>query len=458
MIVAALFLAQITIAEYTARRAALAASMPDGVMLVVGAPEPDEDYMSFQQTPSFLYLTGVNEPDAALIMVKHGPSLLFVEPKDPAQEVWSGERMGSERATRQTGLPARSRAELADVLDSLLTDSATLRVVAPAGEYPALASLAKTHPHVTVVDGVRLIEQLRGTKSAAELELLARAASITSDGERAGFAVVAPGVNEYEVQARIEYTFRSEGADRPSFASTVGSGPNTTVLHYNRDERVMRSGELVVMDVGASYHGYAGDVTRTVPVSGHYSGDQRAIYQIVRDAQAAAERQATLGALARRMSDSATAVLAAGLARLGLIESDTATYDCGDNRHCAQYALYYMHGLGHGIGLEVHDPEHFYFTGSIAAGSAFTIEPGLYVRQQLPAIVPDTPRNQAMLARIGPAIARYANTGVRIEDDYIATSAGVRRISSAPREAAEIEAIMGRSRSRGESQPGRVSP
>jgi Xaa-Pro aminopeptidase len=220
------------------------------------------------------------------------------------------------------------------------------------------------------------------------------------------------------------------------------------VLHYNIDNRVMRSGELVVMDVGASYHGYAGDVTRTVPVDGHYTEAQRAVYGIVRDAQAAAERQATLGAPARRMSDSATAVLAAGLARLGLIEADTATYECGSDRRCAQWSLYYMHLLGHGIGLEVHDPEQFYFTGRIEAGSAFTIEPGLYVRQQLGAIVPDTPRNRAMLAKIGPAIARYANIGVRIEDDYIATSAGVRRISNAPREVDEIEAMMRRFRDR----------
>jgi Xaa-Pro aminopeptidase len=146
------------------------------------------------------------------------------------------------------------------------------------------------------------------------------------------------------------------------------------------------------------------------------------------------------------MSDSATAVLAAGLARLGLIESADATYECDTDRLCAQYALYYMHGLGHGIGLEVHDPEQFYFTGRIAVGSAFTIEPGLYVRSNVIETVPDTPRNRAMIDKIRPAIKRYANIGVRIEDDYIATSAGVRRISDAPRETDEIEAIMKRPR------------
>lgn len=432
MILGVLLFAQITIGEYAARRGALADSLPtDGVLVVQGAPEPREDYQSFEQNPSFLYLTGVNEPDAALILTRHGPNILFVETKDPAQEVWSGERMGPAGATRKTGLPARLRTDLDDVLDSL---------------------------HLTLVEAKHALDQLRGKKSPAELELLTRAATITSDGERAALTVVAPGVGENQVQARIEYTFRDEGADRPSFASTVGSGPNATVLHYNADNRVMRDGDLVVMDVGAQYRGYAGDVTRTVPVNGHYSEAQRAIYSIVRDAQAAAERQAQLDAPARRMSDSATSVLAAGLARLGLIESDTATYECDENRFCAQWSLYYMHLLGHGIGLEVHDPEQFYYTGRIAVGSAFTIEPGLYVRMNLSSIIPDTPRNRAMLARIAPALARYANIGVRIEDDYIATPAGVRRISNAPREADEIEAIMRRRRSRVESRRARVSP
>jgi Xaa-Pro aminopeptidase len=445
VIIAIALLAQITIGEYATRRAALAATMPNDALLVLGAPEPAEDYLSFEQIPSFAYLTGVNEPDAALLLVKHGPGMLFVEPKDPAQEAWSGARVGAAGATRLTGLTARPRADLEDVLDSLVRDSTTLGVVAPAND---VAALVRAHPHATVVDATRLIDRLRGTKSAAELDLLARAAAITSDGERAALAVVAPGVNEYEVQARIEYTFRSEGADRPSFASTVGSGPNATILHYNVDNRAMQSGDLVVMDVGASYRGYAGDVTRTAPVNGRYTTEQRAIYQVVRDAQAAAERQATLDAPARRMSDSATAVLAAGLARLGLIESADATYECGTDRVCAQYALYYMHGLGHGIGLEVHDPEQFYFTGRVAVGSAFTIEPGLYVRASVAAIVPDTPRNRVMLGKIGAAVKKYANIGVRIEDDYVATSSGVRRISNAPREANEIEAIMRRPRPR----------
>jgi Xaa-Pro aminopeptidase len=198
----------------------------------------------------------------------------------------------------------------------------------------------------------------------------------------------------------------------------------------------------VVIDIGASYRGYAADVTRTYPVSGTFTPDQRAIYQIVRDAQSAAERQATVGAQAQLMSDSSTAVLAAGLAKLGLIESANATYDCGRNGQCPQYSLYYMHGLGHGIGLDVHDPDQYYFTGKIAVGSAFTIEPGIYVRANVLETLSDTPKNRALSAKLRSAVDRFANIGVRIEDDYIVTGKGVEWISRAPREIAEVEALM----------------
>jgi Xaa-Pro aminopeptidase len=199
------------------------------------------------------------------------------------------------------------------------------------------------------------------------------------------------------------------------------------------------------MDIGASYKGYAADVTRSIPATGTYSTEQRAVYQVVRDAQAAAERQAKLGAPAHLMSDSATAVLAAGLTTLGLIESPGATYDCGfgsQTAQCPQYQLYYPHALGHGIGLEVHDPDQFYLSQIIAGGSAFTIEPGIYVRADLLDVLPPTPRNQTLAAKLRPAVQHYHDIGVRIEDDYIATPTGVEWISRAPREITEIEALM----------------
>jgi Xaa-Pro aminopeptidase len=204
------------------------------------------------------------------------------------------------------------------------------------------------------------------------------------------------------------------------------------------------------MDMAASFAGYAADITRTVPVNGRFSPAQRELYTLVLDAHKAAERQVRAGGQARAMSDSSNHVLAQGLARLGLIESPDATYDCGTPeraRQCPQLSLYYMHGLGHGIGLDVHDPDQYYVTGVIEVGSAFTIEPGVYVRSNLMDIIPDTPRNRAFKAKVAAAFATYAGMGVRIEDDYLVSGAGVERASSGvPREIGEIEREMARPR------------
>ncbi len=458
LLLPSLVAAQIAPAEHARRRERLAAEIGDGVVLALGAPEPTEDYLSFFQSSRFLDLTGVREPDAALVMVKRGNdvrTILFVERRDPATEVWSGRRMGPEGATRATGMPARASGELRPVLDSLLARGGTLWVVGDYDPRESERTMSRDEQYVRRLvernDDVRArsanmaVDRLRGTKSAAELDLIRKAAAITVEAHREAMRFAEPGVNEFELQGLIEFTFRRNGADRPGFATIVGSGPNSTTLHYNADDRFTRAGEVVVMDIGASYRGYSADVTRTIPVSGTFTPDQRAIYKIVRDAQAAAERQARPGAPAQRMMDSSTVVIAEGLARLGLIERPDATFDCvvnGERGECPQYTLYYMHGLGHGIGLDVHDPEQYYFTGTIAEGSAFTIEPGIYVRENLLDILPATARNRAMIQRIRPAVELFRNIGVRIEDDYIVTARGLEWISQAPREVDEIEALM----------------
>ena len=478
--------AQIAQSEYAARRAALAAAVGDGVTLALGAPEPAANYLAFFQSPRFLYLTGVREPDAALVVVKRGRDVattIFVQPRDPSREVWTGSRLGAAGTATLTGMRARNHAELRPFLDSLLAAGLPLRVVAdlneggeqPAAEANYVAALAGgavvagspttgTTPAGAPVRAKRgapadlsptaAVDRLRGRKSAAELELIRKAVAITVDAQRAAMTAVKRGMNEFELQALVEFTFRRNGADRPSFATIIGSGPNATTLHYNANDRFMQAGDMVVMDIGASYRGYAADVTRTVPVSGTFTAEQRAVYQLVRDAQASAERQAKLGATKGLLADSAAATIAAGLARLGLIESADATYDCavgepgGRTERCPQYRMFYMHGLGHGIGLDVHDPDQ-YDRSRIAPGSAFTIEPGVYVRENLLEILPDTPRNRTMIARIRSAVERYKNVAVRIEDDYIATESGVEWVSRAPRELAEVEALLAQPRKDG---------
>lgn len=447
---------QVSQRDYQSRRAGLAASLQDGVILAFGAGEPDQDYLAFFQNSRFEYLTGFREPGAVLVMVKRGVNvreMMFVMPRDPAREVWTGNRAGVEGVRLITGIDTRPVSALRPTLDSVLTGNPPLYVV---GDYSAqtptasgddlfIRELRARFPSVVVTPVNRTLDSQRRLKNPAELDLLRKAVLITVDAQREAMRAIRPAMNEFEIQALIEYTFRRNGADRPAFATIVGSGPNSTTLHYNANDRFMNDGDVVVMDVGASYRGYAADVTRTVPVNGTFSPAQRQIYQAVRDAQAAAERQAKLGAPARSMADSASASIAASLTRLGLIESAAATYDCVEDNvssTCPQHRLYYMHSLGHGIGLDVHDPWRAGPADILAPGQAFTIEPGIYVRGNTLDIIPDTPRNRQLKERIRGAVARYGNIGVRIEDDYLVTATGVEWISRAPRELTEIEALM----------------
>jgi Xaa-Pro aminopeptidase len=446
--------AQITSQEYEQRRAALASNLPDGVFVVRGGESPVQDYLSFFQTNGFLYLTGYREPDAALLLHKTGSDAkwtLFVQTKIPAQEVWSGRRYGPDSAARATGLTTKPIDEFEPTVDSLLRATPKLSYHADIAEGGDtlnnddrfLNELRRKHAGLEVTSANPIVTTMRSKKSAAEMDLIQRAAAISMEAHAEAARALEPGMNEFEIQALLEYTFRRYGADRPAYASIVGSGPNSTVLHYNRDDRYMKAGDLLLIDAAASFGGYAADVTRTFPVSGKFTPEQREIYQIVRDAQAAAEKAAKPGVQWRDVSRAASTVIAEGLARVGLIESPTAQYQCGTAdrpRQCSQASLYYMHGLGHGIGLAVHDPDQKDREG-IAVGSAYSIEPGIYVRQELLDIIPKA-GNEALLARIAPAVRKYANTGVRIEDNYIVTSDGVKWVSCVAREADEVEALM----------------
>jgi Xaa-Pro aminopeptidase len=258
--------------------------------------------------------------------------------------------------------------------------------------------------------------------------------------------------HEYEIAALIEYTFKRLGAERAAYGSIVGAGVNGTQLHYMKDTAAARPGDLVVIDAAAEYHGYAADITRTLPVSGTFTPAQRAIYQLVRDAQAAAERVAKPGASARAAEDSSFAVRARGLAALGVIDSVGAAIDPPWNvdcsavplpRPCTQAYFWMIHGISHGLGLAVHDPAQFYYgERTYQPGDAFTIEPGIYISTRALGALPDTPRNRAYAARVRSIVQKYENTGVRIEDDYVVTQSGIERISAgAPREIAEIEAL-----------------
>jgi Xaa-Pro aminopeptidase len=451
--------APIPAAEYARRRAALAEAMEDGVLLVLGSPEPAADYLPYAQRSDFRYLTGITEPHAALVMEKRAGRVeerLFVVDRDPARETWEGRRLGAEGARALTGIPAATSDRFLPDLEARLARHGTLYTVggrppAPAPrvvldpEQQLVVALMERHPELTVQDLSPAISRLRAFKSPTEIDLLTRAIHITVLAQREAMRAAAPGLNEFEIQSLIEYTFRRHGADGTGFSSIVGSGPNSTTLHYRDADRFMAAGEVLLIDIGASYRGYTGDITRTIPVDGTFGPRQREIYDIVLEANKAAEALVRPGAAWADLNATAERVIAHGLAELGLIDSPDATYRCESPRFgvvCPQYRLYYMHGLGHGIGLDVHDPDPLYF-GPLVPGSIFTIEPGIYVRGDALDHLPDTPDNRAMARRLRPVLERYVDIGVRVEDNYLVTDDGAERLSAgAPREIHEIEALM----------------
>ena len=455
--------AQVPAGEYAARRAALLAGVDSGVVLAYGAVEPVTHWPPFSQLPSFQYLTGHAEPNAALVLVKRAAgttATLFVPPRNARQELYVGARVGPAEAAARTGLAGRPIAELRPTLDSLLAGGLPLHVVSDVqtADFAAadtltrgaalVAALRRDRPGLRVqsLDGAVL--RLRARKSAAELALLRRATEISARAHAEAMRAAAPGCSEGEIQAVLEGTFRRLGAERPGYGSIVGSGPNALKLHWDVNDRTMQAGDLLLIDAAAALAHYSSDVTRTMPVSGRFTAEQRAVYDLVLAAQGAFVRQIRAGAPVAAASDSGRAVVAAGLARLGLIESPEARYDaaapCRDGV-CAQVGLFAWHGYGgHGIGLEVHDPAGYYFgERRFEPGDVFTVEPGIYVNPTVLDGLPDTPRNRAMRARLRPVMARYANVGVRIEDVYAVTERGVEWLSSGvPREADAVEALM----------------
>lgn len=457
--------AQITSAEYAARRDSLAARIGDGVVVAFGGRTPITDFGPFYQIPAFRYLTGYEHADAALVIVArrgNGSSTLYVHRSTPRRALYYGEEPDSATLLGAFGLSSRGVSELGAAMDSLASLGLPVYTLRDfeAADFAAqdsltrgaqfIRALAARHPGLEVRDAHPIVNELRARKSDAELALIRRATVISVEGHMELMRRAEPGMHEYDLQAIIEYAFRRGGAERPAYGSIVGSGPNASRLHYMKDRAPLNSGDVVVIDAAAEFGGYATDITRTLPVNGTYSREQRTLYQIVRDGQAAAERSSQPGMPIQAALDSSIDVRARGLAALGLIESATATFDppwpadcVRTPRGCQQVSLWAIHGITHGLGLEVHDPIQAYFGDrTFKKGDAFVIEPGIYVTTKQLEILPDTPKNSVFKAKVRTAVERYQNIGIRIEDVYLITDKGLEWISRAPREIDEIEAMF----------------
>jgi Xaa-Pro aminopeptidase len=294
-----------------------------------------------------------------------------------------------------------------------------------------VARLRDRYAGFQTIDAMPLLTDLRLVKTSYELELLRKAAAISVDAQLAGMRAAHPGAYEYEVKAAIEAVQRGRGAVSWAYPSIVGSGPNATILHYPEGDRQMQAGDLLLVDAACNYAYMSPDITRTYPVSGRFSAVQKDLYRIALQAQDEAAAEARVGSSLAAIHNRAAAVIKAGLLKLGLITDTTGE----------QYRMWFTHGTSHFIGIDVHDVGER--TRPLQAGMTFTIEPGIYIRQSVIDGLPRTPENLALIEKIQPAVRKYADLGVRVEDSFLLLDSGAVRLTGAvPRTIEEIEAFL----------------
>jgi Xaa-Pro aminopeptidase len=428
--------------EVDRRREQFMARIKGGAAIFVSAPvairNSDVEH-EYRQDTDFYYLTGFEEPNAVAVLVPDNPDsrfVLFVQPKDPEREVWTGWRAGEAGAVGGFGANvAHTIAQLDQELPKLL--SAADRIYYRFGSDPGFDErIVRLMPRfqrerqrngtgpTAIVDPSQTLHELRLAKDAEELTRLERAVEITCEAHLEAMKALKPGLFEYELEAVLSYVFLKNGSRRPGYASIVASGPNATVLHYTSNNCQIREADLVLIDAGAEFDYFTGDVTRTIPASGKFSEAQAEVYEIVLSAQLEAIKTVMPGGAFIAPHDRAVQVLTDGLIRLGVLkgEPDKLIKD-------EEYKKYYMHRTSHWLGMDVHDAGP-YKEGDewrqLAAGMVLTVEPGLYFNED-DSSVP----------------SRYRGIGIRIEDDVLVVPGGNRVLSeSVPKSIAAIEELM----------------
>jgi len=430
-------------AVFAARREAIMRAIgPDGVLIVRSLPERlrnGDAFHRFRQASDLVYLTGFVEPETTLVVRPEAESeryVLFVRPSDPAQEVWDGKRAGVDGAMHQYGADAAYPAsELEARLHELIANRGELHYALGLDEHAdaivgrAIAALRKTErrgkrPPRAVIDPRVVLHELRLRKAPEELASLRKAAAITVDAHLAAMRTGRPGTHEHEVEAILDYTFRSRGGNGPGYATIVGAGDNATVLHYVTNGSPIRDGDLVLVDAGCEYQHYTADVTRTWPANGRFTPVQRRIYEIVLAVQESAIALVKPGATIDQLHQHCVRGLTEGMIELGLLEGNAE-----DRIADQSYRRFFMHGTSHWLGLDVHDAGAYMPAGKhrpLEANMVITVEPGLYI----PADAHDVARE-------------LRGIGVRIEDDIVVTDgAPVNLSASLPRNPDEIVAWM----------------
>jgi len=432
--------------EFLRRRQALLAHMqPGSAALIFAAPEAtrsnDSEY-PYRQSSDFWYFTGFNEPEAVLVLIKsddtHNHSVLFNRVRDLTAEIWFGRRLGQDAAPEKLGVErALAFSEINEQLYQLLNG---LDVVYHAqGEYAyadelvftALDKLRKGSRQnlsapASLTDWRPIVHEMRLFKSPEELDVMRRAGEISALAHTRAMEKCRPGMFEYQLEGEILHEFNRHGARFPSYNTIVGGGENGCILHYTENESELRDGDLVLIDAGCEYRGYAGDITRTFPVNGKFSPAQRAVYDIVLESLETALTLFRPGTSIQDVTGSVIRIMVNGLVKLGILKGDVEEL-IADNAHRA----FFMHGLSHWLGLDVHDvggygPDR---SRALEPGMVLTVEPGLYIAPDA-----DVP-------------AEYRGIGIRIEDDIVITENGNENLTaSVVKKADEIEALMAAAR------------
>ncbi|WP_336365804.1 Xaa-Pro aminopeptidase [Marinobacter sp. C2H3] len=433
----------IAMKEFADRRRRLMEQMaPDSIALLPAAPERtrNRDVLHpYRQDSDFQYLTGFGEPDAVLALIpgrEHGEAVLFCKERNPEKELWDGFLVGPEGAIERYGLDdAFPISDIDDILPGMIEGRS--RIYFPLGRDAAfdhqvmewvktIRSKVRTgaHPPGEFVALEHLLHELRLFKSPAEIKVMARAGQISAQAHRNAMLRARQGGHEYNLEATLLHTFMEHGARSTAYPSIVGGGANGCILHYIVNQAPLKDGDLVLIDAGCELECYASDITRTFPVNGRFSPEQRALYEVVLAAQLAAIEAVRPGNHWNRPHEAALNVLTQGLIDLGLL---SGTLD--DALEEEAYRPFFMHRTGHWLGLDVHDVGDYRVGDAwreLEPGMVLTVEPGLYV-------APDNTRVDA----------RWRGIGIRIEDDVVVTKDGCRVLTDdAPKTVADIEALM----------------
>jgi Xaa-Pro aminopeptidase len=427
--------------EFEERRRRFFEAAGSGVAIFASTPvavRNNDVEHEYRQDSDLYYLTGFDEPESVLLLTSEHPEhrvVLFVRPRDKDRETWDGPRAGLEGAKADFGADAAFPiAELAKQLPEYLKDVHRLHyrigadrafdsvVLDAIAEVKRKARTGVSAPR-EIVDPSVVVHEMRLRKSAVEIDVMCKAAAITAEAHAAAMQLARPGRFEYEVEAEILRVFRARGAERPAYGSIVGSGPNATILHHRRNDRRMQEGDLLLIDAGAEYGYYACDVTRTFPVSGSFSPEQRALYQIVLDAQKTAIESVRPGVTVPHVHAAAVEVLVAGLVDVGILEGPAS-----QALESESYKPYYMHRTSHWLGMDVHDVGDYHVHRRprlLEPGFVLTVEPGLYI------------------AAGSPCDPKWHGIGIRIEDDVLVTDLAHRVLTdSIPKSVEDVERIL----------------